>query len=145
MPSRIGAERVLVLAISARRSAVPRVLVVDDDELVRVVVVAVLKEAGYDVESARNGEEALQVIAGRTPFHMVLLDVQMPVLDGWAMIRELRARGDATPVVMMSAHATESEAIKGGAKALLAKPFDRALLVDTVSRWAAPALDAAAG
>ena len=128
-----------------RSTAAPCVLVVDDDDLVREVVIAVLRGTGHEVESARNGAEALDRVAQHPPFHLVLLDVQMPVMDGWSTISELRARGYLTPVVMMSGHANEDEVLKHGAKALLPKPFDHARLVDAVSRWASPALDAAAG
>lgn len=133
------------VATSARRPTAPRVLVVDDDDLVREVVVAVLRGAGHEVESARNGAEALERVAGPEAFHLILLDVRMPVLDGWSTIRELRARGCSTPVVMMSGHAVESDALQSGAAALLAKPFDHTRLVDAVARWATPRFDAAAG
>ena len=135
----------LTVVAPLRRSAAPCVLVVDDDDLVREVVVAVLRGTGHDVESARNGAEALDRVAQHDRFHLVLLDVQMPVMDGWSTITELRARGYTTPVVMMSGHATEDEALRYGAEALLQKPFDHARLVDAVARWAKPALDAAAG
>lgn len=133
------------MAISVGRTSVPRILVVDDDDLVREVVTAVLRGNGHEVESARNGAEALECLAERPAFHLILLDVQMPVLDGWGTIRELRERGCSTPVVMMSGHAIESEALRCGAEALLAKPFDHARLVDAVTRWARPRFDAAAG
>lgn len=69
----------------------------------------------------------------------------MPVLDGWSTIVELRTSGCDTPVVMMSGHATESEALRAGAAALLTKPFDHADLTNIVARWANPLRDAAAG
>ena len=113
--------------------------------LVREVVVAVLRGTGHEVESARNGAEALDRVAQHSSFDLVLLDVQMPVMDGWSTISELRARGYLTPVVMMSGRANEDEVLQHGAKALLPKPFDHAGLVDVVSRWASPTLDAATG
>lgn len=129
-----------------RRSGAPRVLVVDDDDLVREIVVAVLRGTGLDVESTRNGAEAIERVAeGRNGFDLLLMDVQMPVMDGWSTIAELRARGCNTPVLMMSGHATEAEAIERGAEALLTKPFDHALLVDAVTRWAVRPEDRAAG
>ncbi len=129
-----------------RRSIAPSILVVDDDDLVREVVVAVLRGTGHEVAAARNGAEAIERVASAAePFHLVLLDVQMPVMDGWSTIRELRSRGCATPVVMMSGQATEAEAVGHGAVALLAKPFDHYRLVETVSRWAQPEQDIAAG
>ena len=133
------------MATPTRHTAVPRILVVDDDKLVREVVVAVLRGRGYEVEFAGNGAEALDRVAEHEAFHLILLDVQMPVLDGWSTIRELRARGCNAPIVMMSGHATEAEALRNGVQALIAKPFDQALLVDVVSRWATPMRDAAAG
>lgn len=128
-----------------RQAVASRVLVVDDDDLVREVVVAVLRGAGHDVASARNGAEAVELVAASAPFHLLLLDVQMPVMDGWATITELRARGCLTPVVMMSGHATTEDALHYGAEALLSKPFDHGRLVEAVARWATPSFDAAAG
>ena len=129
-----------------RRAGAPRVLVVDDDDLVREVVVAVLRGTGHDVESARNGAEAVERVADHSNgFDLVLMDVQMPVMDGWSTIAELRARGCNTPLLMMSGHATEAEAIQHGAQALLPKPFDHALLVEAEARWAVRSEDRAAG
>lgn len=128
-----------------RQTVTSRVLVVDDDDLVREVVVAVLRGTGHEVESARNGAEAIEVVAASAPFHLVLLDVQMPVMDGWNTIQELRARGCTTPVVMMSGHATEEDALRHGAEALLSKPFDHGRLMEAVARWAIPSFDAAVG
>lgn len=121
-----------------------RVLVADDDDLVREVVAAVLRGEGYEVRTARNGAEALEEARGG-PLHLVLLDVQMPGMDGWTVLSRLRERGCTAPVIMMSGYATEAEALHRGAEAFLGKPFDHARLVAAVERWATPAFGSAAG
>ncbi|TAJ18368.1 MAG: response regulator [Dehalococcoidia bacterium] len=120
---------------SQHRSAM-RILVVDDDDLVRMVITAVLRNAGHDVESVQNGTEALAQVA-ETEFELILLDVQMPIMDGWSTIAALRGLGCRAPVVMMSGHATELDALAHGASAFISKPFDSARLIDVVSRWGA--------
>ena len=79
-----------------------RVLVVDDDEGVRVSVAAALRREGYVVELADDGLEALDWLAG-TSCDCIVLDVLMPGLDGLEACRRLRARGDLTPLLMLTA------------------------------------------
>lgn len=97
------------------------------------------------MEAVRNGAEALELVEQHDTFHLILLDVQIPVLDGWFTIVELRASDCDTPVVMMSGHATEFEALRASATALLPQPFDHADLANIVARWAVLLRDAAAG
>ncbi len=111
---------------------------VDDDDLVRGVLVAVLRAAGHTVEYARDGREALDLVAQHEAFDLILMDLTMPVLDGWSTVQKLRAGGIGTPIVIMSGHTTRAEALRSGADAFLAKPFDRVGLVDAVERWATP-------
>lgn len=118
------------------RRATFRILVVDDDDLVREMLIGLLRHSGHEVDSARNGAEAVECVARCEEFNLILLDVQMPVLDGWATIRELHARGCRTPIVVMSGHATESEVPPGRVAGFLTKPFDHAHLVDVVEHLA---------
>ena len=112
------------------------VLVVDDDAEIRETVLAVLRDEGCAVAAAADGREALEQIAASPP-RVLLLDMRMPVLDGWGVAAELRARGIVVPTVVMTA-ATDARAWAAeiGAQAYLAKPFDLDRLVDTVTRFA---------
>jgi CheY-like chemotaxis protein len=112
------------------------ILVVDDDPEVRALVSDVLDEAGYAVELAGDGEEALHVIE-RSPPRLLLLDIQMPRVDGPSLARELRARLRDLPVIVMTARPhPEREADRCNAVAVLAKPFDSADLIRVVRRFA---------
>jgi DNA-binding response OmpR family regulator len=82
----------------------PTVLVVDDDQDIRESLAQILTEEGFDVTSACNGAEALAEIARKTP-DVMLLDLMMPVLNGWEVLETLRLRGThpRLPVVVLSA------------------------------------------
>ncbi len=99
------------------------VLVVDDDPAIVSVVGDVLREHGYSVATASNGEEALDIVTSAKP-DAVLLDMHMPVLDGSAFAQALRDRGIHTPLVVMTAGANaEMWAKRLGASGHLPKPF----------------------
>ena len=80
-----------------------RVLAVDDDELIRTMLSRVLSPT-YDVTVARNGQEALEAIRREKP-DLVVLDLRMPVMDGWQFLERLEAAGEDVPVVVLSAEA----------------------------------------
>ncbi len=105
---------------------IARVLVADDEDSLRWVLERGLRQAGYEVATAKNGEEAIAAFQAE-PFDLVFLDVRMPGLDGLAVLDRLRRlRADAC-VVVMTAHGTMDTAIKAmqqGAYDYLAKPFD---------------------
>jgi len=108
-----------------------RVLVVDDDPALRRMVSLVLSSEGFDVSVADDGIRGLEELEAGD-FQAVVLDLQMPRMDGRAMFEEMRARGDHTPVLLLSAYGAERESKELGADAGLAKPFDVDVLVDTV-------------
>jgi two-component system, OmpR family, response regulator MprA len=102
-----------------------RVVVVDDDEALRDAVRRALRLEGYDVELAGDGAEALARLAGMSA-DLVVLDVLMPVLDGVTVCRRLRASGDPTPILMLTARDAVSDRVVGldaGADDYLTKPF----------------------
>jgi DNA-binding NtrC family response regulator len=110
------------------------ILVVDDDPAVLGTVADLLELEGHRVERAGNGREALEAVERRRPC-LVLLDMRMPLVDGWAFARELKAREIDLPIIVMTAAqdaAAWAEQI--GAAAVLAKPFDVDNLLDTVER-----------
>lgn len=102
-----------------------QVLVVDDDAGVRRAIERALVLHGFEVEAASGGAEALRLLAARAP-DVVLLDVSMPDIDGLEVCKRLRAAGDPTPVLMLTARDTIGERVAGldaGADDYLVKPF----------------------
>jgi DNA-binding response OmpR family regulator len=103
-----------------------RVLVVDDDALTRGVLREVLERAGHDVREAPDGRAGLRDLYTATP-DLVILDVEMPELDGWTTLERIREMSDV-PVLMLTARETELERVRGlngGADDYVVKPFGR--------------------
>jgi CheY-like chemotaxis protein len=114
------------------------VLVVDDDTSILDTVSSILSGEGYDVVSAATGEEALAAVARRQP-QLILLDMRMPVMDGWAVARALREQGISVPIVVMTAaESAKRWADEVGAEGYLAKPFGLDELLATVERFRDP-------
>jgi two-component system chemotaxis response regulator CheY len=115
-----------------------RVLVVEDEDTIGQVVVDALADEGYEVRRARNGREALELLQGWLP-RLILLDLMMPVMDGWAFRAEQRRRaGDAAgvPVIVLSgAREARARAAELGAVEALSKPFDLNQVIAAVGRW----------
>jgi CheY-like chemotaxis protein len=115
------------------------VLVVDDDTSILDTVSAILSGEGYDVVSAASGQEALDAVARKRPV-VILLDMRMPVMDGWAVARALHSRGMRVPIVVMTAaESAKRWADEVGAEGYLAKPFGLDELLRTVQRFRGPA------
>jgi CheY-like chemotaxis protein len=114
------------------------VLVVDDDEPLREVIVDALRGEGYRVVAACDGLEALERLEGEAPA-LILLDWMMPRLDGAGFATELRRRLDRDiPIVVMTAGgAARSHAARIGAVGYLNKPFELAVLLDQVAHHVA--------
>ena len=111
------------------------ILVVDDDPTILATVSEVLDMEGYDVVTATNGAEALVAVDRSVP-SLVLLDMRMPVLDGWGFMRVVRERGLTLTVVVMTAAADARRwGREIGAEGVLAKPFDIDELVRAVQQW----------
>jgi DNA-binding response OmpR family regulator len=101
-----------------------KILVVDDDEVTCELVRGVLERAGYDVREAADGRAGLRELYAAPP-DLVILDVEMPELDGWATLERIRDLSDV-PVLMLTARETELERVrglKGGADDYVIKPF----------------------
>jgi excisionase family DNA binding protein len=115
-------------------SSQPLVLIVDDDERLREYVRVNLETVGYEVREAASAEQGLRVLEEETP-GLVLLDVMMPEVDGWEMLRRVQERhGVGTiPVLMFSGKVEEEEpgeAASRGAQGFIGKPFDPKELID---------------
>ena len=102
-----------------------RLLVVDDDPDVRDSLERALRYAGYAVTTAVHGADALDALA-RSPVDLIVLDVQMPMVDGFDACRRIRGRGDATPILVLTARNAVDDRVTGlevGADDYLVKPF----------------------
>ncbi|HUG05008.1 MAG TPA: response regulator [Candidatus Limnocylindria bacterium] len=111
---------------------------VDDDPSILDTVSAILLGEGYDVVSAASGHEALAAVARKRP-RLILLDMRMPVMDGWAVARALHGQGISVPIVVMTAaESAKRWADEVGAEGYLAKPFGLDELLATVERFSAP-------
>ncbi len=102
----------------------PRVLIVDDEAIVRDVLTRYLEKEGFRVETAADGEAAIEAVSRSGP-DIVLLDLMLPKVDGLEVFRRIRALGD-TPVVMLTAKGEEVDRVVGlelGADDYVAKPF----------------------
>jgi DNA-binding response OmpR family regulator len=105
-----------------------KVLLIDDDPaLVRMIRLALLSE-GLEVETAADGLLGLEA-AERGQYDIIVLDLQMPNLDGRGFFREYRARGGTTPVVLLSAYGAQSARQELNAEAAVTKPFDPVVLI----------------
>jgi two-component system, OmpR family, response regulator MprA len=102
-----------------------RLLIVDDDPDVRDSLGRALRCAGYEVGTAANGADAIDSVA-RSPVDLIVLDVLMPMVDGFEACRRLRERGDGTPILVLTARDTIDDRVAGlevGADDYLVKPF----------------------
>jgi DNA-binding response OmpR family regulator len=110
-----------------------RILVVDDDADIRGLLKELLDRRGFAVTEARDGQEALRAFYDERP-DLVMLDIQMPVLDGWKTLERIRELSDV-PVVMLTARSSELEKTRGlrsGADDYVTKPFGRQELLARV-------------
>jgi two-component system chemotaxis response regulator CheY len=115
-----------------------KILIVDDSASVRTVARMALRERGYDVVEAANGEEALTKLDAER-CHLVISDVNMPKMDGITLLQEIKRHPNYkfTPVIMLTTEAGEDKKQAGraaGAKAWITKPFQPQLLVDAVAK-----------
>lgn len=116
------------------------IVVVEDDPAILGLVIDLLEDEDYPILTVSNGRKAVEMIVRLREAHLgspplILLDMQMPVLDGWGVARELRERGLLVPIIVMTAaqnaHAWADEI---GAEGYLSKPFDLEDLLSEVRR-----------
>ena len=115
----------------------------EDNELNQEIATAILGDAGFTVEIAANGRIAVDMLKQSQPgyYQLVLMDVQMPVMNGYEATREIRSLQDAglstIPILAMTANAFEEdrqEALESGMNGHLAKPIDAQILFDTLDQ-----------
>jgi CheY-like chemotaxis protein len=116
-----------------------RILVVDDEPAIRALVAKILERAGYPVDTARDGAEAIEKLE-TTQYAVIVLDLMMPNIDGYGLIRHLKARPGTKPAVIVVS-AGDSAALRqlDGAlvHSIVRKPFDIDVLGDLVAAAAA--------
>jgi DNA-binding response OmpR family regulator len=120
-----------------------RILIVDDEPNILLSLQFLMKKAGYDVRTAKDGEQALAEIAREKP-HLVLLDVMMPKLDGFSVCERIRANREwqDVRVIMLTARGRDVEREKGlslGADDYITKPFSTKDAIDRVAALLAKA------
>src|SRR5437763_10511943 len=111
------------------------ILIIDDDPAIRATVADILESEGYRVATAINGADGLQSLDRIDPA-LVLLDMRMPILDGWGFARALQSRGIQIPIlVMTAAQDARRWAHEINAEGYVAKPFDLIDLLNAVEQF----------
>ncbi|MBM3359195.1 MAG: response regulator [Betaproteobacteria bacterium] len=119
-----------------------RILIADDEPNIVTLLEFLMQQSGYDIRSASNGEDALRAVSEYHP-HLVLLDVMMPLRNGYEVCQTMRESPefDDVKIIMLTAKGREAEMAKGlasGADAYVTKPFATKELVETVKRLLEP-------
>ena len=121
---------------ATRNSAAPRVLVIDDDQALLRMVQLSMSSEGLEVAVARDGVDALEQLS-RAHYDVIVLDLQMPRMDGRAFFRELASQGHRPKIVILSAYGAEQAQRDLKVEAAVPKPFDPDVLIETVRKVAA--------
>lgn len=117
----------------------PKVLVVDDAQFMRMRCARLLTENGFEVVEAENGAQAIQAYQQHKP-DVVLMDITMPEMDGLTALKEIRSRHPEARVAMLTALGQQGiviEAIKSGARDFIVKPFDTERVLTAVRKMLA--------
>ncbi len=127
------------LPAGCRPTAGARILLVEDNEINQIIAEELLKSDGYHVSIATNGQEAIDMLANGS-YALVLMDIQMPVMDGLTATKLIRDSGEYKdlPIIAMSAHAMKGDrekSLAGGMNDHLTKPIDPELLSATIRKW----------
>ena len=116
-----------------------RILVVDDDVRNIYAMSSILEELGFEIEVAKNGQQALDFLVEHKDIDLVLMDMMMPVLDGYQATRELKfGKQFSKPVIALTAHAMKGDrgkCLAAGANDYLAKPITYSELVHMLHKW----------
>lgn len=126
---------------AASQTGKSHLLLVEDNQVNQRVVLAMLRKKGYSIDVANNGQEALEILEHcAKPYDLILMDVQMPILDGLETTRAIRRDGRwvALPIVAMTAHAMTGDkerCLKAGMDAYLSKPLQAVTLISTIEQY----------
>ncbi|HEY3967913.1 MAG TPA: ATP-binding protein [Planctomycetaceae bacterium] len=138
-------------AASSGQSPLPldgvRILLAEDSPDIEKLISYALRRSGAQVTIAQNGQivcqTALEALARNEPFQVILMDMQMPVLDGYAATGQLRRSGYELPIIALTAHSMPTDrqrCLDAGCDDYLTKPIDRDQLVASIARWRRPAI-----
>ena len=125
----------------SQRGRVGRILLAEDMADNRLLIAHVLQKAGHEVVAVEHGRAAIDVLETDSAFDLILMDMQMPVLDGYAATRQLRQRGWPGPIIAVTVHGTPLEAQRcaaAGCDGHLSKPLRRQSLLALINRYLAP-------
>ena len=132
--NKLGAE-------AAGQDEAPRklILIVEDSEDIRYLLVQLLEEEGYRTEVATDGEAGFSA-AQRLQPQLILMDLSLPGMDGWETVRRLRrlSQFTSTPIIALTAHATDKDkerALAAGCTAYISKPFDMETLLEQLAKY----------
>ncbi len=119
----------------------PKVLVVDDEEALRFLLASELEAEAFEVQSAGDGDEAIDLVRGLTErgerFDIVLLDIKMPRVDGFEVLKYVKGNAPETKVIMLTAYADVKNAIESlrlGASDFVSKPYDLDDILTSINR-----------
>ncbi len=118
----------------------PRIILIEDEPDISLLASFTLDTLGYEVLSADNGENGLELVEKSLPVSLIILDIMMPGIDGYQVLERLKADPDYKdiPVLIFSAMAQESEVRRGyslGAAGYVKKPFDAEQMITEVERF----------
>ena len=129
-----------------------RILVADDRPEIRYLVREFVESAGGEIETAESGEACIQTWMasrdGGAPFDAILMDIQMPVMDGLEATRRLRAEGYQGPIIALTANAMQQDrnrCLEAGCNDFISKPINRRLLLEKLLQWTSASAESAAG
>jgi PAS domain S-box-containing protein len=117
-----------------------KIIVADDNYHNRLVASLILQNYGAEIIEANNGEEALTA-ANSKDHDLILMDIQMPVLNGYEATKILREQGRTTPIIAVTANAIKGESkkcIEAGMNDYISKPFDKEIFLETIAKWLLP-------
>ena len=112
-----------------------KILLVEDIEVNREIAMMMLSEFGFTIETAENGREAVE--KSKSLYDLILMDVQMPIMNGYEATREIRQAGNSVPIIAMTANAMPEDikrAKEAGMNDHISKPLDVAQMIETISR-----------
>jgi DNA-binding response OmpR family regulator len=113
----------------------PRVLVAEDEHSISMLVTYILRQQGYEVHLAENGQQAMDALNANT-YDLLIADIKMPIMDGLQLIKRAKHAFRTLPVIVISAHLQDAaEATHSGADAYVLKPFTRDKLLDVVRKY----------
>ncbi len=135
-------ELITQFTLSEKKEAATRILLVEDNEINRKVALHMLKKAGYEADFAVSGREAIQALE-KIPYHLVLMDVNMPEMDGFEATRIIRDQNSkvlnhAIPIIAMTAYAMRDDrerCLQKGMNDYVSKPIKPAVFFDTILKY----------